>query len=116
MKKLIVLTVLGVSMAAMSAVYAGPQQEKMKACSKEAKGKALKGGERKAFMKGCLSKKTDASAGAASVMPADTATGAAAISKKEARQDKMKNCNKEAGDKMLKGDERKKFMSGCLKG
>ena len=32
------------------------------------------------------------------------------------QQDKMKSCNKEAGDKALKGDERKKFMSECLKG
>ncbi len=32
------------------------------------------------------------------------------------QQDKMKNCNKEAKEKAMKGDERKKFMSGCLKG
>jgi hypothetical protein len=30
-----------------------------------------------------------------------------------AQQNKMATCNKEAGDK--KGDERKKFMSDCLK-
>ena len=28
----------------------------------------------------------------------------------------MANCNKEAGDKKLAGDERKKFMSTCLSG
>jgi hypothetical protein len=32
------------------------------------------------------------------------------------QQDKMKACNKDAGAKSLKGDERKKFMSECLKG
>ena len=32
------------------------------------------------------------------------------------QQEKMKSCNKEAGEKALKGDDRKKFMSGCLKG
>ncbi|EXI89493.1 MAG: Phosphate starvation-inducible protein PsiF precursor [Candidatus Accumulibacter sp. BA-94] len=32
------------------------------------------------------------------------------------QQDKMKSCNAEAGSKQLKGDERKKFMSECLKG
>ena len=32
------------------------------------------------------------------------------------QQDKMKSCNKDAGGKKLKGDERKKFMSDCLKG
>jgi hypothetical protein len=34
----------------------------------------------------------------------------------KAQQEKMKACNAEAGKKELKGDERKKFMSECLKG
>ena len=33
-----------------------------------------------------------------------------------AQQSKMGDCNKEAKEKKLTGDERKKFMSGCLKG
>jgi hypothetical protein len=32
------------------------------------------------------------------------------------QQEKMSYCNKEAGDKKLAGDERKKFMSSCLSG
>jgi hypothetical protein len=32
------------------------------------------------------------------------------------QQDRMANCNKQAGEKGLKGDERKAFMSTCLKG
>ena len=40
-------------------------------------------------------------------------TGAASAF--QAQQDKMKACNAEAGSKALKGDERKKFMSDCLK-
>lgn len=46
------------------------------------------------------------------------ATGATAADEKKptAQQSKMKTCNKDAGDKKLKGDERKKFMSECLKG
>ena len=32
-----------------------------------------------------------------------------------AQREKMKTCNAEAGQKELKGDERKKFMSECLK-
>lgn len=32
------------------------------------------------------------------------------------QQQKMATCNKEAGDKKLAGDERKKFMSECLSG
>jgi hypothetical protein len=38
------------------------QQEKMRTCNKEAKEKALKGDERKAFMKGCLSSGKSAAA------------------------------------------------------
>jgi len=35
--------------------------------------------------------------------------------KQKAQQERMTKCNKEAGAKGLKGAERKKFMSGCLK-
>jgi hypothetical protein len=38
----------------------------------------------------------------------------AASEKQTAQQDKMKSCNKEAGDKKMKGDERKAFMKDCL--
>lgn len=40
-----------------------------------------------------------------------------AADKKEptTQQNEMVACKKEAGEKSLKGDERKKFMSGCLK-
>jgi len=72
------------------------QQNRMATCNKDAGDKALKGDERKAFMKSCLSgEKMDGRA---------------------KQQEKMKSCNKEAGDKALKGDERKAFMSNCLKG
>jgi len=33
-----------------------------------------------------------------------------------AQQEKMKTCNAEATSKQLKGDERQRFMSGCLTG
>ena len=36
--------------------------------------------------------------------------------KQKAQRAKMKSCSKDANDKKLKGDERKKFMSGCMKG
>ena len=36
--------------------------------------------------------------------------------KQKAQQERMKACNDKAGDKAMKGDERKKFMSSCLKG
>lgn len=100
MKKLIALAGLSLLLAVSAPSFAGAQQEKMANCNKEAKGKELKGDERKAFMKDCLSQKADG-------VPAD---------KRSAQQEKMKNCNQEAKDKELKGDVRKKFMSGCLKG
>ncbi|WP_353235893.1 PsiF family protein [Diaphorobacter ruginosibacter] len=69
------------------------QQQKMTACNADAGAKELKGDERKAFMKSCLSNK-----------PAKPAT----------QQEKMKTCNADAGTKSLKGDERKAFMKECL--
>jgi hypothetical protein len=93
---LFVLT-LGVAPFAMAAPE---QQNKMKACNEQANTKGFgegKGDERRAFMKECLSAKSEKSGGG-----------------KGSQQNKMKTCNKEAGDKQLKGDERKKFMSDCL--
>jgi psiF repeat len=72
-----------------------PQQQKMKTCNADAKGKS--GDERKAFMKDCLSAKPGAAAGAANGTP---------------QQEKMKACN--AGAKGKSGDERKAFMKECL--
>lgn len=66
------------------------QQTKMKTCNAEAGEKNLKGDERKAFMKQCLS------------------------AKKETQQDRMKACNADPKAKTLKGDERKAFMKECL--
>jgi hypothetical protein len=39
----------------------------------------------------------------------------AATPKQQAQQEKMKACSADAKAKGLKGDERKKFMSECLK-
>ncbi len=102
MKKLLIalcLTLAAGSAFAKDEKAASPQQSKMADCNKEAKEKAMKGDDRKAFMKSCLSNK-----------PAET--------KKELtpQQQKMQNCNKEAKEKAMKGPERRKFMSGCLKG
>ncbi len=57
--------------------------------------------------------------GAAALSFAQTAAPAAAAPADKAptaQQSRMATCNQEAGDKALKGDERKKFMSTCLKG
>jgi len=41
--------------------------------------------------------------------------GFAGAAEKTPQQQKMSVCNQQAGDKALKGDERKAFMSNCLK-
>jgi hypothetical protein len=48
--------------------------------------------------------------------PADKAAAPAAETPMSAQQGKMGDCNKEAAANKLRGDARKKFMSGCLKG
>lgn len=68
---------------------ATPQQDKMKSCNAEAKGK--KGDERKAFMKECLS-----AGGAAAADPAAEA------------------CDKSAADKKLHGAAAKSHVKKCL--
>lgn len=68
---------------------------------------------------------TAAASGEASPKPAaDAERPKAAASTKEtanghaagSQQNKMKHCNEEAKKKELKGDERRAFMSTCLKG
>ena len=106
MKKLISLVVMGLALTVGGAYAADDkaptaQQNKMKTCNADAKTKAVKGDERKMFMKECLSAKKEAA----------PATAGATT-----QQNKMKTCNADAKTKAVKGDERKKFMSECLKG
>ena len=104
MKTLISLLAIAFAATAGTAYAATAQQEKMKNCNAEAKTKDLKGDERKAFMKECLSAKSEA------------APAPAAADKKTTQQEKMKACNADPKAKELKGADRKKFMSECLKG
>lgn len=84
------------------------QQQRMKDCAGEAKEKDLKGDERQAFMKTCL-------AGGSVTAEAGGEAASAPVNKRAAQKEKMKSCNAEAKSKELKGQERKDFMSGCLK-
>ncbi|HEY8888089.1 MAG TPA: PsiF family protein [Gallionella sp.] len=113
MKKLITLAILGFAFAVSASAFAGAQQDKMKGCNAEAKADNLKGAERKAFMSKCLKK--DYMLKSAGAKADAKAAAAAPSSAKMMQQDKMKSCNAEAKAKALKGDERKKFMSTCLK-
>ena len=47
--------------------------------------------------------------------PMEKPAAPAAAKKLTPQQQRMRACNKEAKEKKLKGAERKKFMSGCLK-
>jgi hypothetical protein len=120
MKKLITLACLGFAFAVSAPAFAGTQQDKMKGCNAEAKADNLKGADRKAFMSKCLKKdyvlKSAAPVAAPAKADAKATASAAAPSAKMKQQDKMKSCNADAKAKALKGDERKKFMSSCLKG
>ena len=89
MKKILAVTILGLFAAtALPALAAeNAQQERMKACNKEAGDK--KGDDRKQFMSTCLS------------------------DKKKADENKMATCNTKS--KGMTGDDRKKFMSECMK-
>ena len=44
-----------------------------------------------------------------------TPPGSAAETRPKTQQEKMKKCNADASAKSLKGDDRKAFMSDCLK-
>lgn len=113
MKKLITLACLGFAFVVTAPAYAGAQQGKMKGCNKEAKG--MKGDERKAFMSKCLKKDYVLKGEAAPAAKAEAKPVASAAAPAK-QQDKMKSCNADAKAKALQGDERKKFMSSCLKG
>lgn len=91
--------VLGMLLVISVSAWAATPQEKMKTCNADATSTALKGDERKAFMKSCLSNK-----------PAEANNGLTS------QQNKMKTCNADAATKALKGDERKAFMKSCLSG
>jgi hypothetical protein len=91
------------------------QQEKMTTCNADAKAKGLKGTERQAFMKSCLSGKAEATTTGAGASATTGATGSAAA-KGSGQQEKMKSCNADAKTKGLKGADRKAFMKDCLSG
>ena len=108
---LVLATAMGTSSAFAAADPAPaksltPQQQKMKECNAQATGKT--GDERKAFMRTCLK------AGGTGATAASS-SGSAAAMVQSPQQQKMKTCNADATSKHLKGEDRKSFMSTCLK-
>ena len=83
------------------------QQSKFTTCAHESKG--LKGDEHQKFMSECLKgHEPDGAARKDGTHRAADDTGS--------QQNRMRTCNEEAGKKALHGDERRAFMSTCLKG
>ncbi|HEV3182843.1 MAG TPA: PsiF family protein [Steroidobacteraceae bacterium] len=92
---LAIIAAQGVIAQTATSAHTNSQQEKMKTCNATADSKSLKGEDRQAYMKTCLSKEGSATKG-------------------NSQQEKMKKCNADANVKALKGDERKTFMQSCL--
>ena len=109
-----VLLLAGLAFAADETKPHSPQAEKMTKCNAEARDKKLAGDERRHFMSECL--KGHADSGEAG--PAGKATSHKSPNSDaahSAQAEKMKTCNQEAATKKLHGDERRQFMSECLK-
>jgi hypothetical protein len=85
----------------------GAQQSKFATCAHESKG--LRGEEHQKFMSECLKGHDDDGA----VRKEGTHR---ANAEPGTQQNRMRSCNEEAGRKSLHGDERRAFMSACLKG
>jgi hypothetical protein len=85
----------GVIAQTSTSAHTNSQQEKMKTCNTDANTKGLKGEDRQAYMKTCLSHESTATKG-------------------NSQQEKMKTCNADANTKGLKGADRQTFMKSCL--
>jgi hypothetical protein len=84
----------------------GAQQSKFATCAHESKG--LRGDEHQRFMSECLKgHEPEGAARKDSSHRAADETGS--------QQTRMRSCNEEAGRKALHGDERRAFISACLK-
>lgn len=103
----IAIAFFAVTLMIPPAAAQNPQQERMKSCNAEARGKKLSGKPRKDFLSDCLSAKTTA--------PPD-AQRQKTTAPPDAQRQKMTDCNASAAAQKLSGAARRKFMSSCLSG
>ena len=105
MKTIVAAVVLGLSaIAAHAQDGPTPEQQALSDCNAQAnKQKVYKASERKAFVDACMRGETPKKA------------AAPAAKKAVAKQDRSKLCGKQADDRRLKGDDRRKYMSQCTK-
>jgi psiF repeat-containing protein len=109
-----VLLLTGLAFAADETKARSPQAERMTTCNAEARDRKLAGDERRHFMSECLkghTSSTDAAPQAGKASQRKSSEGEAHSSQTE----KMKTCNQEAAAKKLQGDDRRHFMSECLR-
>jgi psiF repeat len=95
--------------AAAEAEAKPSQQSRFSTCAHESKG--LKGDDHQNFMSACLKGNETEAEELKKESDAHRASAEPGI-----QHTKMKTCNDEAGKKNLHGDERRTFMSECLKG
>ena len=107
------LLLVGVAFAADETKPHSAQAERMTKCNAEARDKKLAGDERRHFMSDCL--KAHPAAHDAAARSDTTPKSRPADGEHSGQGEKMKACNQEAAGKNLPGDERKQFMSQCLK-
>ena len=93
--------------------HATPQAQRMTACNAQARDRHLSGDERRHFMSDCL--KAHPAAQDAAARSDKTPKSMPPDGKHSGQGEKMKACNQEAAGKNLHGDERRQFMSQCLK-
>lgn len=96
------------ALASEADAKAASQQSRFATCAHESKG--LRGDDHQNFMSECLKGHGDAADEIRKDAPQRTASEASP------QHHRMKACNDEAGKKNLHGDERRAFMSSCLKG
>jgi len=110
-----VLLVAGLASAGDEKKAPSPQANRMTECNAEAHDKKLTGDTRKQFMAGCLKKPAGSHEEGARADDAARRHKSTEGDHAAGQGGKMKACNQEAAAKNLHGDDRKHFMSQCLK-
>ncbi len=109
-----ILLVVSLASAADEKKAPPSQTQRMTECNTHAGEKHLTGDARKQFMSECL--KGHAAREEGSKPEKDSHSGTSTGGEHRTTQgEKMKACNQEASAKNLRGDDRKQFMSQCLK-
>ena len=110
-----VLLVVALASAADDKTTHPSSTQRMTECTGQAGEKHLTGDARRQFMTECL-KAPSAKQDMTSSTAKDARSATSADGKRHTTQgEKMKTCNQDASAKNLHGDERKSFMSTCLK-